>query len=173
MARVKFTSVIRANASRQHARVRSRSGACAWPVCRDEESTQLELGIRRRLTASAERHARAASASTPLSSESRAVAGGRRGPGKNGSKGPARPLASCPPALDQEGIASGRRARPSPLQQVEGVHVHRLVVAEDRDDDRQSDGGLRGRHRHHEEDEELSLDAVETAERHQASGSPR
>src|SRR5690606_22271226 len=46
----------------------------------------------------------------------------------------------------------------SPAQQVEAADVDRLEVAEDRDDQRQSHGGLGRRDGHHEEHEDLSLD---------------
>src|SRR5690606_31402656 len=52
-----------------------------------------------------------------------------------------------------------------PPKQVEVLHVHALDVAENRDDERQSDGGLGGGDGHHEEHEYLAVDADAPRER--------
>src|SRR5688572_13403230 len=66
------------------------------------------------------------------------------------------------PASGNSGISASTR---SPLERCEGVGVERFAVAEQRDDDRQADGGLGGRDRHHEERDDLAVDiAAEPAE---------
>src|SRR5687768_4830450 len=109
----------------------------------------------------------AASASPPFT---RKPMNGRRitSPGRKGSKWPAAstPSTACSVASWKNAASPKRRLKPRlPLQEVEVVHVHGLVVAEDRDDDREPDRGLRRGHRHHEEHEQLTLDADHARER--------
>src|SRR5262249_16219968 len=50
--------------------------------------------------------------------------------------------------------------RPLKFKQIRVVHVERFSAAEERDDDRQPDGGLGRGHGHHDEDEQLSRDVI-------------
>src|SRR6266511_1198510 len=51
----------------------------------------------------------------------------------------------------------------SPFQRRPGVGVQRFLVAEERDDDRQTDGRFRRRHGHHEEHDDLPVGRSERA----------
>src|SRR5438876_1717206 len=65
--------------------------------------------------------------------------------------------------------ARGRRAasRASPFEQVDVLEIQRLAVAVNGEDDREADGGLGGRDRHHEEHEYLAGDAEPLRQRHE------
>src|SRR5688572_1278178 len=63
---------------------------------------------------------------------------------------------------------SGISASISPLERRERVGVERLAMAEERDDERQADGGFGGGDGHHEERDDLAVDvAAVAAERHE------
>src|SRR5215510_7384052 len=56
----------------------------------------------------------------------------------------------------------------SPLERRERFRVERLAMPEEADHERQTDGGLGRRHRHHEEHDDLTIHRPElTAERHE------
>src|SRR5690606_36786641 len=76
---------------------------------------------------------------------------------RSGARNAVTPL-TAKPRSGRRTIAQGRIGSivTLPLYQVEVLAVDRLCVPEDRDDDRQLDRRLRGRHPHHEEDEDLS-----------------
>src|SRR5215212_7936585 len=61
------------------------------------------------------------------------------------------------PTSGNRGISASTR---SPLERLERVRVERLPVAEERDDDRQADGGFRGGDGHHEERDDLTVDVT-------------
>src|SRR5271166_4058337 len=54
-----------------------------------------------------------------------------------------------------------------PLQQIHFVHVHRLLVAEEGDDDAEADRGFGGGVGNHEDREHLPVQSVQPRERHQ------
>src|SRR5689334_3068110 len=63
------------------------------------------------------------------------------------------------PASGSSGISTSKR---SPLQRGESVGTQRLAMPEERDDEREPDGGFGGRDRHDEERDDLAVDdAVE------------
>src|SRR5262245_933567 len=76
-----------------------------------------------------------------------------------GRRVPARPLITNP-ASGSSGI-SQMYSIMSPLQQVDLVHIGRATPAEQGDDDRQADRGLRRGHCHDKECEELPVHRAE------------
>src|SRR5687767_9061077 len=64
------------------------------------------------------------------------------------------------PTSGNSGISASTE---SPLEQRECVGVERFAVAEQRDHDRQADRGFGGRHRHHEEGDDLAVDIAAKA----------
>src|SRR2546426_3298324 len=58
----------------------------------------------------------------------------------------------------------------SALEEIDVLQVDRPLVAVDREDDRQADRRLSGRHRHHEEHEDLPCHAQRPRQRHERPG---
>src|SRR5919108_4873098 len=71
-----------------------------------------------------------------------------------GSRRPKNAL-TTKPAKGKSGINA---SNPSPFECCEGIGVERFPMAEQRDDERQPDGGFGGRHRHDEERDDLPVD---------------
>src|SRR5215216_5203710 len=66
-------------------------------------------------------------------------------------------------AVFNSSLCTLHSALPLKSQHARVVHVERLAVAEDGDDDPEAHGGLGGRDRHHDEDEELPRHVAEVA----------
>src|SRR5262245_49169555 len=70
---------------------------------------------------------------------------------------PKRPQARKPASGSAGTSQSGRVTAGSPFQEIDLVHVDRLLVPEEGDEDREPDGGLSRGDRDDEEDQDLSL----------------